>query len=83
MANLQLTSLTLSLRLIKDETAQKQSGVIKFSNHTYLQVVDALLQNDHLDGAVLKEYSEKYLNIYYDLQYYFLLNAAYFFLSLK
>ena len=50
---------------------------MKFSNNTYKQVVDGLLQNEQLDDIVLKEFCDKYLNTYYDLQYYFLLNATY------
>jgi hypothetical protein len=42
-----------------------------------MQFVDVLLRSEQLDDSVLKEFCDKYLNIYYDLQYYFLLNATY------
>ena len=42
-----------------------------------MQVVDGLLRSEQLNDGVLKEFCDEYLNQYYDLQYYFLLNATY------
>ena len=74
---MKLISLSLCLRLVKNETAHKSGETVKFNNQTYVQVVYALLQNDQLDHRVLKEVCDNYLNKYYDLQYYFLLDTAY------
>jgi len=71
-----LVSLTLSLRLVKDETAHKTGEKIKFSNRNYSQLVDAFLQSEFVDEAVRNEFCDKYLNQYYDLQFYFLQNAG-------
>jgi hypothetical protein len=67
----------LSLQLVKDETSHKTDETIKFSNRTYSQLVDAFLQSEHVDEAVRNELCDKYLNHYYDLQFYFLQNAGY------
>jgi U3 small nucleolar RNA-associated protein 19 len=74
--NLQLVSLTLSFRLVKDETCHKTGETIKFSNRTYSQLVDAFLQSELVDDAVRNEMCDKYLNQYYDLQFYFLQHAG-------
>jgi hypothetical protein len=73
-AGLQMTAVNISLRLVKNETAARKD---KFSNRTYAQFVDAFLRSGQPDDAVLKGFCEEYLNIFYDLQFYFLQNAAY------
>jgi hypothetical protein len=72
-----MVSVTLSLRLVKDETAYKSGEVIKFANRTYMQFVDGFLNSASLDDGTIQEFCTKYLNQYYDVQFYFLQNAAY------
>jgi len=76
LAYMQLIALTLCLRLVKDETAHNGGETMKFSNRTYTQLVDALLQSEG-DESLQQEFIDKYLNQYYDLQFFFLQNAAY------
>src|SRR6202041_3025680 len=73
-AELQMTAVNVALRLVKNETAARKD---KFSNRTYARFIDAFMRSDQPDDDVLKGFCEEYLNRYYDLQFYFLQNAAY------
>jgi len=75
--------LTLYLRLVKDETVLGSRDVTKFANKTYSLFVEKILQSKTLDDAVLKEVCDKYLNTYYDVQFYFLQDAGYIHLTAK
>jgi hypothetical protein len=70
--------MTVCLRAVKDETASKDRETTKFANRTYAQLVDSFLQCSQLAEIVQNEFCDKHLNNYYDLQLYFLQNAAYF-----
>lgn len=72
-----MISVTLCLRLVKDETAEKSGVVPKFANRTYMRFVEGLLRSTQLDEETLQEFCTKYVNRYYDLQFYFLQNAGY------
>ena len=61
--------------MVKDET-ESPDQVKKFSNRTYRRFTDSLLIHPSIDDEVQTEFIEKYLNIYYDLQFYFLQNAG-------
>jgi hypothetical protein len=65
------------MRLVKDETALGSREVTKFANKTYALFVEKILQSKTLDDAVLQELCDKYLNAYYDIQFYFLQDAGY------
>jgi hypothetical protein len=72
-----MVSVTICLRLVKDETAYKSGKVTKFANRTYMHFIDGFLNSAKLDDGTLQELCTKYLNQYYDLQFYFLQNAGY------
>jgi|SRR5579862_1829336 len=73
----QLASISLVLRLVKDETRHSGGDKVKFSNRIYKSFVTAFLQCKAVDDFVKKAFLDEYLNKYYDLQYYFLQNTAY------
>jgi len=66
-------ALTSTLRLVKDET--KANRTHRFANKTYAQLVARVLEISEPDEILVNEFVEKYLNEYYELQYYFLLDA--------
>ena len=68
--------MTFLLRLVKDET-RKNGDTVKFANRTYTQFVKVILENSQMHEITLTEFRDKYLNEYYDLQFYFLQNTAY------
>jgi len=72
-----MVSLTICLKLIKDETAYKSEDGAKFANRTYLRFIDGFLKSTNLDDGTLQEFCTKYLNQYFDLQFHFLQNAGY------
>jgi U3 small nucleolar RNA-associated protein 19 len=63
------------LKLVKDETKGNEGQ--RFANGTYSQLVEKLVELSEPEDTLLMEFVEEYLNRYYDLQYYFLLNAVY------
>ena len=73
-----MIALTFCLRLVKDETIMNSANAMKFSNSTYLQLTDAILKSETLEESIQNGFCDSYLNKYYDLQFYFLQNAAYF-----
>ena len=70
-------SISLSLRLVKDETRYSGEDKVRFANRTYKALVTTYLQCEFVDDVVKKEFLDKYLNTYYDLQYFFLKNTGY------
>jgi len=66
--------MTLSLRNVRDET-RFAADPKKFSNRSYKRLVTSLLQCPSLDESLPKDLVNNYLNKYYDLQFYFLINA--------
>lgn len=68
-------AMTSVLRLVKDET--KGNRAHRFANKTYTQLVEKVVGSPELDKLLVNEFVEKYLNEYYDLQYYFLLDSVY------
>jgi hypothetical protein len=73
-----MVSVTLCLRLVKDETSYTSGESTKFANRTYMRFVDGFLKSSNLDEATVEDFCAKYLDRYYDLQFYFLQNAGYF-----
>jgi hypothetical protein len=71
-----MVSVTLCLRLVKDETSYTSGEATKFANRTYMLFVNGFLTSSNLDDGTVQEFCAKYLNRYYDLQFYFLQNAG-------
>jgi hypothetical protein len=65
----------LVLKLVKDETKWKSGH--KFANRTFSQFVEKLVELSEPEDTLLVIFIEGYLNKYYDLQYYFVLDAGY------
>lgn len=63
------------LKLVKSETKGNEGH--RFANKTYAQLVEVLVELSEPEDTLLIEFVEEYLNKYYDLQYYFLLDAVY------
>jgi len=66
-------AMTSTLGLVRDET--KANRTHRFANRTYTQLVERVLEISEPNELLVNEFVEKYLNEYYDLQYYFLLDA--------
>ena len=64
-----------ALKLVKDEIKGNEKH--RFANRTYSQLVEKIVELPAPEDALLTEFVEEYVNKYYDLQYYFLVDAAY------
>ncbi|KAG9297308.1 hypothetical protein G9A89_001997 [Geosiphon pyriformis] len=75
---LQIPSLNILLDLLKNESMYftHVSRSHQFSNNHFYRVVESLIDNDNFSEPLKKEFSEKYWNLYDDLRYYFLKDAA-------
>ncbi|CAG8500431.1 15673_t:CDS:10 [Funneliformis mosseae] len=75
---LQIPSLNILLDLLKIESMyhSSSSGTHQFSNNHFYHVVEGLIDNENFSEPLKNEFVEKYWNIYDDLRFYFLKNAA-------
>ncbi|CAG8436646.1 6373_t:CDS:10 [Ambispora gerdemannii] len=75
---LQIPSLKILLDLLKSESAflTFSAGSCQFSNNHFFRVVEGLLDNENFSEPLKNEFVEKYWNVYDDLRFYFLKDAA-------
>ncbi|BFZ62157.1 Maturation and nuclear export of 40S ribosomal subunits interacting protein [Saitoella coloradoensis] len=77
-AGVQLTALTLLLRLLKDESVQlsESQGSAHFANDHYMRTVEAVLYSSSLSDEVRDVFVTKHWNVHDDLRFYFMKNAT-------